>query len=57
MPQTKELKLSLERIEDLVADRLAEILIMQLDYEKGKRQAKIKNENKYKYGKSKFSNN
>jgi len=59
MPQTKELKLSLERIEDLVADRLAEILIMQLDYEKQKRQENeqiiIKNENQHEN--SNFSNN
>jgi len=57
MSQNQELKLSIKRIEDLVVDRLAEILIMQLDYEKQKRQEKIKDENKYKYGKSKFSNN
>lgn len=48
-------QLDVERIEDLVADRLAEILIMQLDYEKEKRQEKIKNENKYE--KPKLSNN
>jgi len=53
MAKTKP-QLDIKKIEDMVADRLAEILIMQLDYEKQKKQEKIKHENKY--GKSKLSN-
>lgn len=44
MPAPK-LQLDIEKIENLVADRLAEILVMQLDYQK--LQAKEKTKNKY----------
>jgi hypothetical protein len=54
MSQDRKPQLSIERIEDIVADRLAEILIMQLEYEKQKKQDKTKYENKH--GKSKLSN-
>ena len=52
MSQAKKPKLNIERIEDIVADRLAEILIMQLEYEKQKKQDKTNYENKH--GKSKL---
>jgi len=40
-------KIDIEKIENLVADRLAEILVMQLDYQKLQAKEKVKN----KYGK------
>lgn len=56
MSQVKEPKLSIERIEKLAARRLAEILVMQMDYEKLKAQEQKEKVNENKYGKSKLSN-
>ena len=56
MSQVKESKLSIERIEKLAARRLAEILVMQMDYEKLKAQEQKEKVNEDKHGKSKFSN-
>jgi len=55
---TKKLQLDIERIEDIVADRLAEILVMQLDWQKLRAQEKAKNkkENQNQYGKRKIHN-
>ena len=39
----KKLQLDIEKIEDIVADRLAEILIMQLDWQKMRAQEQAKN--------------
>lgn len=56
MSQVKKPKLSIERIEKLAARRLAEILVMQMDYEKLKVQEQKEKVNENKYGKSKLSN-
>ena len=39
----KKLQLNIEQIENMVADRLAEILVMQLDHQKMREKEQIKN--------------
>lgn len=45
-------QLDIEKIENLVADRLAEILVMQLDYQKFQTKEKAKNKYEKENGKS-----
>ena len=55
MPNEKP-QLDIKQIEEIVADRLAEILVQQLEWQRARAQEKIKEKNKYGKDKRKIHN-